>query len=498
MIEANPKREARPAAQSARPRRRDIAITTGLAAAVMGVLTAAGALDLWSFIGAIAALGALAFVYYLTAQSAVDARVQRLADAGPEAGERAQPGQSESPDPTAELMLARLPTPVLLIGPGGRIEQVNPAARVFLGLGAEGGLLSTTLRQPRVLEAVSACLRGERGAMVEYATLAPLESHVRAVIEPIRFADGGALPWRAMIVLVDETSSKRAERMRADFLANASHELRTPLASLSGFIETLRGPARDDSQAQARFLSIMHDQTERMRRLIDDLLSLSRVEMNEHMPPSGSTNLAALAGEVSRALAPVAEARSVTLKVEHADADATVAGDQDQLYEVLENLVQNAVKYSADGGAVTISVHGALGRDAAEHPDMRQHPDAARVTLAAPAFDSRMRYGVVRVRDEGVGVERRYLPRLAERFFRVGGQKSGPSAGTGLGLAIVKHIVARHRGGFSVESAPGAGSMFTVFFPLAEALSAQRESPPGATEPPVSQPAAPEDGAAAE
>ncbi|MGJ3232307.1 MAG: sensor histidine kinase, partial [Oceanicaulis sp.] len=377
----------------------------------------------------------------------------------------------------SEAMLERLSIPVLLIGPGGRIERANPAARAFLGLGSERGLLSTVLRQPRVLEAVSAALRGEKGATVEYSTLAPLESHVRAFIEPIRLPVTGPMPFRAMLVLSDDTSSKRAERMRADFLANASHELRTPLASLSGFIETLTGPARDDEEARERFLNIMRVQTERMRRLIDDLLSLSRVEMNEHMAPTGAVDLNQLAAEVAEALQPVVGARSMTLNLHAHEGEARVKGDRDQIYEVIENLVENAVKYSADGASICVCVHHGRTRDGVEHLPERLDAESGRLTIAAPALDPDARYGLVRVRDHGSGIERRYLPRLSERFFRVDGQKSGPAAGTGLGLAIVKHIVSRHRGGFTVESAPGKGSVFTVFFPVAEPRAANRPGP---------------------
>ena len=451
-----PQKNATAAKRSDRPRRRDIALTVMLGVAVMAVLAFSGEVSLPAFLSASLAFGALGVVYYLTALTAADpspvrpvARAHQTVDVK-----------------TSDFMLERLPIPVLLIGPGGRIERANPSARAFLGLGAERGLLSTVLRQPRVLEAVSAALRGERGATVEYSTIAPLESHVRAFIEPIRLDAPGPMPFRAMLVLADDTSSKRAERMRADFLANASHELRTPLASLAGFIETLNGPARDDEEARERFLGIMQVQTERMRRLINDLLSLSRVEMNEHVPPNGSVDLNNLVREVAESLAPVANRRQIELNVELAEGDILVSGDHDQLFEVVENLVGNAMKYSPDGGRVCLCVYAGRTRDAAEHSTERMAPDSGRLTLASPVLDPSHRYGVVRVRDNGVGIERRYLPRLAERFFRVDGQKSGPSAGTGLGLAIVKHIVNRHRGGFSVESVAGEGSIFSVFFPM--------------------------------
>ena len=441
-----------------RPRRRDIALTASIGLSVMLVLTLAGELSAGAFLGGSLAFIALGLIYYLTALTTAEPRPRPATVNTP----RDLEGEA------SVTMLERLPIPVLLIGAGGRIERANPAARTFLGLGSERGLLSTVLRQPRVLEAVSAALRGDRGATVEYSTLAPLESHVRAFVEPIRLSAPGPMPFRAMLVLADDTNSKRAERMRADFLANASHELRTPLASLAGFIETLSGPARDDEEARDRFLGIMTVQTERMRRLINDLLSLSRVEMNEHMPPTGLVDLNALTVDVAEALAPVATSRKITLKLDETENGvAPVRGERDQLYEVIENLVQNAIKYSPDGSRIDISVSHSISRDAAEHLGARIAPDSGRLTLTAPALDPDARFGVVRVQDQGGGIERRYLPRLAERFFRVDGQKSGPTSGTGLGLAIVKHIVNRHRGGFTVESAPDIGSVFTVFFPVA-------------------------------
>lgn len=468
---ADPRRDSKARRAPDRPRRRDIALTAILCVVVLAVLAVAGEVSAGAFISGAAASGALAFVYYLTALSAAEP------DPGPREASRVRDLDGEA----CELMVERLPIPALLIGPGGRIERANPSARAFLGLGAERGLLSTVLRQPRILEAVSAALRGETGAVVEYSTLAPLESHVRAFVEPIRLPTPGPMPFRAMLVLADDTSSKRAERMRADFLANASHELRTPLASLGGFIETLAGPARDDPEAQERFLGIMRVQTERMRRLIDDLLSLSRVEMNEHVAPSGEVDLNAIIRDVREALMPVLEARDITLELTPSEDPARVVGDRDQIYEVVENLVENAAKYSSDGASICLCVYYGHTRDAAEHMPERIDPQSGRMTLAAPVLDVNARYGVVRVHDKGLGIERRFLPRLSERFFRVDGQKSGPASGTGLGLAIVKHIVSRHRGGFTVESAPGIGSVFSVFFPVA--------SRPRATAPPPQTPA---------
>jgi len=434
---------------------------------VLSVLALTGALQIGAFLASAAALAALASVYLGAAVTT---------SLSPSSTPKAPSVEGPNPMETAERMIERIGLPVLLIGPGGRIERANPAARAFLGLGAEGGLLSTVLRQPSVLEAVSEALRGEPGARVEYSTLAPHESHVAARVEPIRLEGVGPMPWRAMVVLSDETATKRAERMRADFLANASHELRTPLASLSGFIDTLTGPARDDEEARDRFLEIMRDQTERMRRLIDDLLSLSRVEMNEHLLPSGEVELNGIVQDVIDSLGPVAQTREVSLEATEAPEPVWVGGDRDQIYQVIENLVQNGLKYSDPGGSVSVCVHGGLSRDSSEHLKTRICEESGRLTIAAPALDPKARYGVVRVRDTGQGIDRRYLPRLSERFFRIDGQKSGPKSGTGLGLAILKHTVARHRGGFTVESALGQGSVFSVFFPVADVNQAEKQS----------------------
>lgn len=439
---------------SVRIRRRDTAAVAALGSTVLLLLWIFGEIGFVPTVVAIATIAALSVFYYLTVSTTLNPEVE----AAVRPAER-----SDDETVSAQSMIATLPIPVLMIGGGGRIDSANPAAKRFLGLGATPGHLSAVLRQPQVLEAVSAALRGTAVEPVEYSNMAPDESHVRAFVAPIEMPDDPVLPWRAMLVLLDETSIKRADRMRADFLANASHELRTPLASLAGFIETLRGHARDDTEARERFLGIMFDQTERMQRLINDLLSLSRIEMDEHVPPSARTDIRAVAEDVIDMLKPQMSAKSI--RFSHSMSEAgLITGDRDQITEVLQNLIENAIKYSPADAELSLQLDAGLGRDEAERPPLLLGEDASRLTLAAPSSDVTGRYVVVRVRDTGKGIERRNLPRLSERFYRVDGQKSGPKEGTGLGLAIVKHIVNRHRGGFTVESAPGVGSVFSVFF----------------------------------
>ena len=449
-----------------RIRRRDTAIVATMGSLVLVLFWLFGELGFLETFVAIATFAGLSTFYYLTVSTT-------LKSAAEPAGARVMQTPAAIAA-SADVMLEHLPIPVMLIGPNGRIEMANPAAREFLGLGALTGHLSSVLRQPQVLEAVAAALRGDTVPPVEYSTTAPVESHVRAFVAPMRTRDDFALPWRAMLVLSDETSIKRADRMRADFLANASHELRTPLASLAGFIETLRGHAKDDPEARERFLAIMFDQTERMSRLINDLLSLSRVEMDEHVPPNDDVDLGVVAGDVIAFLRPQIEEKRITLTLEALEP-ARATGDRDQLIEVLQNLIENAVKYAPVESSVLVRVEPAQTRDQAERPALTLGERANRLTLAAPKSGAGERYVVVRVADKGPGIERRDLPRLSERFYRVGGQKSGPREGTGLGLAIVKHIVNRHRGGLTVESLPGAGSVFSAFFPASNATGKQAD-----------------------
>ncbi len=360
-------------------------------------------------------------------------------------------------DLLAEIV-ERLPDPVFVVRAEEdsvrRVVLANAAAREIFRHPDPRPLLAQVVRRPEVLDIVEdALLKGETGEAI-YDPGNSQERYLRAVARPL--ADDPAGAKLVLLTIKDETDARRNERMRADFLANASHELRTPLASLSGYIETLRGHARDDVVARERFLGVMAAQAERMSRLIADLMSLSRIELNEHIPPSGGLDLAAAARDVADSLAPIVAAAGVSIEV---IAEPTpMAGDRDQVMQVALNLIENAIKYSPRGTAVKVEV--TIGSSPAP-----QNPEATYRSLLDPDTVVSGRWACLRVSDAGPGMAREILPRLTERFYRAPGQKSGETSGTGLGLAIVKHIVNRHSGGLFVESAPDRGASFVAYFP---------------------------------
>ena len=379
-------------------------------------------------------------------------------------------------DPDAGLLesvFEALADPILVVSggepddiAGRRIILANAAARDLLRIQRAGSLLVPVLRDPAVLEAVDEALFGDLTRTTDYAGVGAQTRHWRAVTRPLPVEESGPL---ALLVLRDETDVRRMELMRVDFLANASHELKTPLASLSGFIETLKGHARDDPKARDKFLDIMAAQADRMSRLVADLLSLSRIELNEHIPPAGRVDLARAAADVVDAVSVLSADRNVEIALEGRDISAPVHGDRDEILQVVQNLVDNAIKYSPAGGGIEIVIRPDIALDEASAPwsGGNRGEGATRLPLVTPDREVGQRYAAVTVRDHGPGMAREHLPRLTERFYRVEGQKSGERQGTGLGLAIVKHIVNRHRGGLTVESAPGKGATFTAYFPVA-------------------------------
>lgn len=342
-------------------------------------------------------------------------------------------------------LLDSLPGPLFLIDGQRQVVRCNPAAEALLGRPAEGRPLPAVVRDPQILAAVDAALdSGKRGELVVVFT-GPVERTFEILAEPLPDAfDDGA---RLLLQLHDITALVRAEQMRADFVANASHELRTPLTSVLGFIETLRGPARDDQDAHDRFLAIMFQQATRMKRLIEDLLSLSRIELREHTPPTGRADLRRVLKSVTEGLQIQAEDKGVRLVVEISADAPPVVGDADELTQVFQNLISNAIKYGRKGTDVTVTV-ARVARGPAAMPHVTRADALA-----------------VHVRDEGDGIAKEHLPRLTERFYRVDTARSRELGGTGLGLAIVKHIVNRHRGALTIDSTVGKGSTFSVFLP---------------------------------
>jgi two-component system phosphate regulon sensor histidine kinase PhoR len=365
--------------------------------------------------------------------------------------------------------LQELPDAVLVVQRKGtapaKIVASNAAARKMLRIPSEGEQLVSVLRHPDVLAAVDDTLTTGKENTLAYDTGGLRSQALRVWVRSLPLAH------TALVVLRDETEARRVEQMRVDFLANASHELRTPLASLSGFIETLQGHAKEDSEARDRFLGIMAGQAKRMSRLIDDLLSLSRIELNEHVPPSGACDVSLIAREVADGLLPTISTKGLRIEIDSpSPGEASAVGERDQIAQVVQNLLDNAVKYSSDGASVSITIEADVAFDShAQDADRASLRDSGggRLTLLAPERSYESRYVRINIADSGRGIAREHLPRLTERFYRVPSQKTGEISGTGLGLAIAKHIVNRHRGALTVESAPGLGTDFAVYFPRA-------------------------------
>ena len=337
------------------------------------------------------------------------------------------------------LILERLPDPVIVLARDRSVCRTNAAAR-----SAFGDDLPAVLRHPGVRAAIDRALSSTLSQTAEIGLRAPVprDLYATAVQMDPPLADGG----QALVVLSDRTRERMVERMRADFVANVSHELRTPLASLIGFVETLRGPAADDPPAQQRFLAIMAEQGGRMNRLIDDLLSLSRIELTEHQAPSEPLDLTGLIRRMAAGFEPRLSKRNVQLLMRIEEDLPVVAGDADQMAQVLQNLLDNGLKYGPDGGVLRLDVG-----------------------LAQPGTRWPSRRGVViAVGDQGVGIAKEHLPRLTERFYRVDKGRSRAVGGTGLGLAIVKHIVNRHRGHLLIESEEGNGTTVSVWLPVVQ------------------------------
>jgi len=346
---------------------------------------------------------------------------------------------------TRKAILDSLPDPLVLIDRSRMLTGGNKAAEDVFGKEIVNGDLATIIRDPQVLAATDQALEDGLGGYVQFSIAKPVERSFGCLI--------GVLPdspdegTAVLLQLHDMTELVKMDRMRADFVANASHELRTPLSSLLGFIETLRGPAKYDEGARDAFLDIMLKQANLMARLIEDLLSLSRIELREHAQPTEAVDVALTVKSTCELLTLEAKDQNTSLNIYTPDSLPFALGENDELGQVFQNLIVNAIKYGGENKPVDISVatrsEGPPGADAGP-------------------------WLCVSVRDHGEGIAREHIPRLTERFYRVDTARSRELGGTGLGLAIVKHITKRHRGHLVIESTEGQGSVFTVYLPVAK------------------------------
>ena len=388
-----------------------------------------------------------AFIVLLAATTAVAVAVAAIALIALRR-ERLRPSSAPTPlkaSPgygTRDVLLDHIPYPIVLVDHRARIIETNRAARELLPALRDGQPLSFALRSPDVLEALDKVVRVGGTLKADLALRTPMERRFEVQVTALD-VDPESVGARSSILLFfrDLTPAWRIERMRADFVANASHELRTPLASILGFIETLQGPARNDAAARERFLDIMRDQAKRMTRLINDLLSLSRIEMRAHLPVTTDVDFSAVIAQVIDELTPLAQERSVDIALAAPEEPVWVLGDQDELQRMVENVIENAIKYGESGQKVEVQLK------------------------RLDASVSRKLAIELSVRDYGPGIAPEHLPRLTERFYRVDATASRQRGGTGLGLALVKHIVNRHRGRLAIESELGRGTTVRVALP---------------------------------
>ncbi|QFY62505.1 phosphate regulon sensor histidine kinase PhoR [Rhizobium grahamii] len=337
--------------------------------------------------------------------------------------------------PEVSATLSALDIPVMVLSGDASVLFQNPAAEKAFGEVALGAHISSRLRSPGILDMVGETIATNAPNQIEHSERLPSERVYIVRSSPVKLPANGSGERLFMLAFRDISEVRRIDRMRSDFVANASHELRTPLASLRGFIETIQGPAKNDLKAQERFLGIMFDQTTRMSRLVDDLLSLSRLELKSHIAPDQKVDLVPLLGHVRDSLLPLAKDVGVEIALHLPEGKAEVLGDRDELVQVFENLMENACKYGQEGKSVDVFLKNGPGEPVE-----------------------------VSVVDKGPGIPAEHVPRLTERFYRVSIEDSRSKKGTGLGLAIVKHILTRHRARLIVKSEVGKGTSFTVRF----------------------------------
>jgi len=334
-------------------------------------------------------------------------------------------------DLSVDMVIDAFPDPVLIVE-NGRVAAANAAALDLLGAHIRGADARIAIRHPAVTEHLFGPDKATESMRMELVGIGAPDRSWELGIEPLS-------PSVHMVLLTDKSARQQAERMRVDFVANASHELRTPLAGILGYIETLKDEeAGGDPAVRDRFLTIIDREARRMQRLVEDLLSLSRIEADKFRQPEQIVDLSDLVEETVLLLRRNGDGRAVDIVADLDLSVPPVRGDAAQLGQLAHNLLTNALKYGRPGTPVTVSV---------------RHAESGGVTLL--------------VTDQGDGIAPEHLPRLTERFYRVDSSRSKAIGGTGLGLAIVKHIVERHRGRLHIDSSVGQGTQVSVLLPRA-------------------------------
>lgn len=420
-----------------------------LAAGALMALAAAVDLPPYAAFACGMAFVLLAAIWWRPLEVVAPPVVDVMSPPGPGEGEtEAEAEEDGLPTAFARALVEKLPTPLLIVSPTGRVVFANSAAREALPRLEIGAHFASLIRAPAFVEAVGATLSDGAPRGVEFTTHHDRERFFEArmaLLPESRVDENDALDedeGQVIVQIEDRTRTRRAEQLRSDFIANASHELRTPLAAIIGYIETLQNHARNDPAARETFLGIMAREAGRMQRLVDDLMSLSRIEMNEHLRPSEEWSLNQIAADSAATLLPLAKQQGVSLRIEIEATGDRVLGDRDQLSQVFTNLIDNAMKYGGPGATVRI------------HTPVTAGASAGRVGIS--------------VTDTGPGIARQHIHRLTERFYRVNVSQSRNKGGTGLGLAIAKHILNRHEGKLEITSKQGEGSTFTVWLPRRE------------------------------
>lgn len=347
-------------------------------------------------------------------------------------------------DPNWRVIVDAIADPAVVIDSTATILHFNPLLIDVFPRARAGTSITALSRDPGFLRTVQNATESNGRAVVSLHDRVPVERRISAIITLLATEDRRPGAPAQLIVFRDLTDQEKHAELRADFVANASHELRTPLSSMKVMVETLQGAARDDEGARERFLAMLATQADRMTRLVDDLMSLNRVEMRAHISPRGTVDVTELLAFVVQTLEPLAEGSGITLEIKRPPRRLRVRGERDELAQVFLNLVQNGIRYGCNGGRVTITFE-----------ERNRNPTKPMVSIS--------------VIDTGIGIAAEHIPRLTERFYRVSAVASREKGGTGLGLAIVKHIVSRHRGELAIESEVGKGSVFTVSLPAAAA-----------------------------